>query len=88
MLETAKEGGYAERKWDNGRARKGKGEEHQMLSSSWSGRIPVWIQAPWLMRNINMACPASLNAGEDWKMRDKNKTSQAYPHKIHKAGRL
>lgn len=33
-----------------------------------------------------MACPASLNAGEDWKMGDKNKTSQAYPHKIHKAG--
>lgn len=33
-----------------------------------------------------MACPGSLNAGEDWTMGDKNKTSQAYPHKIHKAG--
>lgn len=33
-----------------------------------------------------MACPASLNAGENWNMGDKNKTSHAYPHKIHKAG--
>lgn len=60
------------------------GEE--MLSSIWSGRIPVWIQAPWLMRIINMACPAPLNAGEAWTMWDKIKTSHAYPHKIHKAG--
>lgn len=33
-----------------------------------------------------MACPAPLNAGEAWTMWDKNKTSHAYPHKIHKAG--
>lgn len=64
----------------------GMGEEHQMLSSILSGRIPVWIQAPWLMRIINMVCPASLNAGEDWKMGYKNKTSQANPHKIHRTG--
>ena len=81
-------GGCAERKWDAVKETDGgrEGEEHQMLRSSWSGRIPVWIRAPCLMRIINMACPAPLNAGEDWKMGDKNKTSQAYPHKIHEAG--
>lgn len=33
-----------------------------------------------------MAFPTSPNAGEDLAMWDKNKTSYAYPHKIHKAG--
>lgn len=84
------EGGESERERRKWKTREwerqtGKREEHQMLSSIWSGRIPVWIQAPWLMRIINMACPASPNAGEDWRMGDKNKTSQAHPHKIHKA---
>ncbi|CAB1449890.1 unnamed protein product [Pleuronectes platessa] len=46
----------------------------------------VEVRAPCLMRIINMAWPAPLNAGEDWEMGDKNKTSQAYPHKIHEAG--
>lgn len=88
-ISLAAGGGWcAQSKWDTEKQERqaGMGGEHQMLSSSWSGRIPVWIQAPWLMRIINMACPASLNAGEDWKMGDKNKTSQAYPRKIHKAG--
>lgn len=32
-----------------------------------------------------MACPASLNAGEKWKIGDKNNTSQAHSHQIPKA---
>ncbi len=32
-----------------------------------------------------MAFPACLNTREDWTIWDKNKTSQAYSHKNHKA---
>lgn len=78
-------GGDVQKKVRQWKRQTGMGEEHQMLSSQWSG-ISVWIQAPWLMRIINTTCPAPLNAAENWKMGYKNKTSQAYPHKIHRAG--